>query len=155
MKSAARELVGTFVDVHGVGLLNVYAVERPFELHLSNAVVSGRADVIIRKDGPGEPKYEIDDYKVSEGDDLETYDRQLRTYTSAGRREGLQIVEANIFDLKKNAQKRSVDISPNKVSETETKVVELVERLKARDFAPSPGSRCTDCDVRQLCKFRK
>jgi DNA helicase-2/ATP-dependent DNA helicase PcrA len=155
MKSAARELVGTFVDAHGRGLLNVYAVERPFELHLSNAAVSGRADVIIRTDSVGEPKYELDDYKVSEGDDLEPYDRQLRTYTSAGRREGLQIVEANVFDLKKGAQKRSVDISPTKIVQTETEVVGLVERLKLRDFAPSPGSRCRECDVRQLCRHRK
>lgn len=155
MKDAARRLVGTFVDIHGVGLLNVYAVERPFELHLSNAIVSGRADVIIRKDDGSKEKYEIDDYKVSEGDDLEVYDRQLRTYTSAGQREGLHIVEANVFDLKKGAQKREVDISPTKISETETEVMALVERLKARDFAPSPGSRCHDCDVRQLCNYRK
>jgi DNA helicase-2/ATP-dependent DNA helicase PcrA len=155
MKSTARTLVGQFVDIHGVGLLNVYAVERPFELHLSNAVVSGRADVIIRKNGEGEPKYEVDDYKVSEGDNVEVYDRQLRTYTSAGRREGLQIIEANIFDLKNKAHKRSVDISPAKITETETEVVGLVERLKAHDFVPSPGSRCRDCDVRQLCKYRK
>jgi DNA helicase-2/ATP-dependent DNA helicase PcrA len=155
MKSAARKLVGKFVDIHGVGLLNVYAVERPFELHLSNAIVSGRADVIIRKDGGDEEKYEIDDYKVSEGDNLEVYDRQLRTYTSAGRREGLHIIEANVFDLKKDAQKRSVDISAKKIVESETEVVGLVERLKARDFVPSPGSRCRECDVRQLCKHKK
>lgn len=155
MKSAARELVGSFVDAHGRGLLNVYAVERPFELHLSNAVVSGRADVIIRTDNGGGPKFEIDDYKVSEGDDLGPYDRQLRIYTSAGRREGLEIVEANVFDLKKGAKKRTVDISSARIAETETQVVGLVERLKSHDFAPSPGSRCGECDVRQLCKHRK
>ena len=154
MKSSARKLVGKFVDIHGVGLLNVYAVERPFELHLSNATVSGRADVIIRKDGGDEEKYEIDDYKVSEGDNLEVYDRQLRTYTSAGRREGLHIIEANVFDLKKDAQKRAVDISPSKIVENETEVVGLVERLKSRDFVASPGPRCRDCDVRQICKYK-
>jgi ATP-dependent DNA helicase UvrD/PcrA len=155
MKQAARRLIGTFVDAHGGGLLKVYAVERPFELHLSNAIVSGRADVIIRHDGSGEPEYEIDDYKVSEGNDLKPYDRQLRTYTSAGRREGLQIIEANIFDLKKGAQKRAVDISPTKIVEAETEVIGLAERLKSRDFIPSPGSRCRECDVRLLCKYRK
>lgn len=155
MKSAARKLISKFVDEHGIRLLNVYAVERQFELHLPNAIVDGRADIIIRKDSGGEAKYEIDDYKVSEGNDLKPYDRQLRTYTSAGRREGLQIVEANVFDLKRNAQKRAVDISPGKIIETETEMAGLVERLKARDFVPSPGSRCRGCDVRQLCKYRK
>jgi ATP-dependent DNA helicase UvrD/PcrA len=154
MKRAARKLIGEFVKAHGPGLLNVYAVERPFELHLSNAVVSGRADVIIRRDG-AEDQYEIDDYKVSEGDDLGLYDRQLRTYTSAGRREGLKIIEANIFDLKNSARKRSVDITPAKIAETETEVIALVDRLKSRDFVPSPGARCQGCDVRQLCKYRK
>lgn len=153
MKGAARELVGGFVDSYGQRLLNVYAVERPFELHLSNAVVSGRADVIIRTDGAGSPKYELDDYKVSEGNDLDPYDRQLRTYTSAGRREGLDITEANIFDLKNRGHKRSVDTA--KIQATETEVVGLVERLKSRDFAPSPGDRCRDCDVRSLCKYHR
>jgi len=155
MKDAARKLIGKFVDQHGKGLRNVYAVERPFQLHLSNAIVSGRADVIIRNDAAGVPRYEIDDYKVSEGNDLKPYDRQLRTYASAGRREGLRIVEANIFDLKKGAQKRSVDISPIKIAETETEVVGLVQRLKSREFEPFPGIRCRECDVRQLCKYRK
>lgn len=155
MKKAARRLIGKFVDAHGSGMLNVYAVERPFELHLANAVVSGRADVIIQNDGANRPSYEIDDYKVSEGDDLEPHDRQLRTYTSAGRREGLRIVEANVFDLSNDATKRSVDISAAKIAETESEVIGWVERLKSRDFVPSPGARCRKCDVRQLCKYRK
>lgn len=155
MKDAARGLIGEFVDNHGSGMLNVYAVERPFELHLANAVVSGRADVIIQNDAAGEPRYEIDDYKVSEGNDLEPHDRQLQTYTSAGRREGLHIVEANVFDLSNHAKKRPVDISLAKIAETEAEVIGWVERLKSREFAPSPGVRCRECDVRQLCKYRK
>jgi DNA helicase-2/ATP-dependent DNA helicase PcrA len=154
LKRAARDLVGGFVEKHGRDLTNVYAVERPFELHLSNAVVSGRADVIIRKSPDTQPEFELDDYKVSEDADLAPYDRQLRTYTSAGRREGLNIIEANIFDLRKKC-KRSVDISPEKVQAVESEVIELVDRLKARDFVPSPGRRCRDCDVRRLCKYRE
>jgi DNA helicase-2/ATP-dependent DNA helicase PcrA len=155
MKDAAGTLVSSFVELHGRGLLNVYAVERPFELHLSNATVNGRADVIIRVDAAQKEKFEIDDYKVSEGSDLEPYDRQLRTYTSAGRREGLDIVEANVFDLKDSAKKRAVDINSSKIQQTELEIVNLVERLKSRDFVPAPGSRCRDCDVRRLCKYRK
>jgi DNA helicase-2/ATP-dependent DNA helicase PcrA len=153
MRASARKLVGDFVDVHGPELVNVYAVERPFELHLPHAVVSGRADVIIRKGADAQPKFELDDYKVSEDDDSTPYDRQLRVYTSAGRREGLDIIEANVFDLRK-AMKRPVDISPEKVSSTEFEVTDLVNRLKKRDFAPAPGPRCRGCDVRQLCKYR-
>ena len=155
MKEAARKLVGNFIDAHGQDLVNVYAVERSFELHLSNAVVSGRADVIIRKsaDPAVQPKFELDDYKVSEDEDSTPYDRQLRTYTSAGRREGLDIIDANIFDLRR-AVKRPVDISAGKVQATEAEVITLVDRLKAQDFSPSPGPRCGGCDVRQLCKYR-
>jgi DNA helicase-2/ATP-dependent DNA helicase PcrA len=153
MRASARKLVGDFVDVHGRELVDVYAVERPFELHLPNAVVSGRADVIIRKGADAQPKFELDDYKVSEDDDSTPYDRQLRVYTSAGRREGLDIIEANVFDLRK-AMKRPVDISPERVSSTESEVTDLVNRLKKRDFAPAPGTRCRGCDVRQLCKYR-
>lgn len=153
MKAAARKLVADFVDSYGRELVNVYAVERPFELHLPNVVVSGRADVIIRRDSEGKPQYELDDYKVSEDEDPAPHDRQLRTYTSAGRREGLDVVEANVFDLRK-ADKRSVDISAEKIQETEAEVTALVDRLKAHDFTPSPGLCCQGCDVRELCQYR-
>ena len=156
LKAAARKLVGNFVEEHGADLVNVYAVERPFELHLSNAVLSGRADVIIRKGADASLKFEVDDYKVSEDEDLLPHDRQLRIYTSAGRREGLDIVEANVFALQsKNKKiKRPVDISAEEVQAAEIEVMELVGRLKARDFVPSPGTRCKNCDVRRLCKYR-
>jgi len=156
LKEAARRLVGSFVDQHGEDLVNVYAVERPFELHLSNTVLSGRADVIIRKGADASLKYELDDYKVSEDQDLIPHDRQLRIYTSAGRREGLNIVEANIFALqnKANNMKRPVDISEEKVLAAESEVTDLVGRLRARDFVPSPGAGCKRCDVRRLCKYR-
>ena len=36
--------------------------------------------------------------------------------------------------FKKNALKRSVDISPAKIVETEMEVIGLIERLKSRDF---------------------
>jgi hypothetical protein len=120
---------------------------------LPNAVVSGRADVIIRKGDGADLKFELDDYKVSDDEDPAPYDRQLRTYTSAGRREGLDIIEANVFDLR-HTTKRTVDISTEKVGAAESEVVELVGRLKSRDFVPSPGSRCQGCDVRRLCKYK-
>lgn len=154
MKKAARKLVGNFVDSYGHELVNVYAVERPFELHLPNVVVSGRADVIIRRDSEEkQEKYELDDYKVAKDKDPEPYDRQLRTYTIAALREGLDVAEANVFDLRR-AVKRSVDISAEKIRATEAEVTDLAARLKARDFAPSPGPCCRDCDVRELCKYR-
>ena len=154
MRNAARKLVGAFVDSYGRELVDVYAVERPFELHLPNVVVSGRADVIIRRDSERkQEEYELDDYKVSEDENPEPYDRQLRTYTSAGLREGLDVAAANVFDLRR-AVKRSVDISAEKIRATEAEVAVLAARLKARDFAPSPGPSCQGCDVRELCKHR-
>ena len=154
MKNAARKLVGDFVGSYGRDLVDVYAVERPFELHLPNVVVSGRADVIIRRDSERkQEEYELDDYKVSEDENPEPYDRQLRTYTSAGLREGLDVAEANVFDLRR-AIKRSVDISAEKIRATEAEVTVLAARIKARDFAPSPGPSCQGCDVRELCKHR-
>ncbi len=63
------------------------------------------------------------------------------------------LAQRDVFDLRK-AVRHPVDISPEQVGSTESEVIELVDRLKKRDFAPAPGPQCKGCNVRQLCKYR-
>jgi DNA helicase-2/ATP-dependent DNA helicase PcrA len=152
MKAAARRLVQRYVEAYGEDLLRVWAVERPFELHLPTALVSGRADVILDEEGEAVSSLAIVDYKTA-ADPKYDHDLQLQVYTDAGRREGLGVRAAYVHDLHAGDRK-AVNIADEAVTTAEAKVVSLVERIRQRDFTASPESRkCLDCDVRSLCRF--
>jgi DNA helicase-2/ATP-dependent DNA helicase PcrA len=153
MKKAAREIIHDFVDENGQDLTKVWATEHPFELHLDEATITGRADVVLREHNDGTVSYEIDDYKVSEDTDFTPHDRQLRVYASAGRREGLNVTQANVYDLK-SRKKRAVNVSPTKLKQAEKEITTLLQRLNLREFDAAPGAHCEKCDVERLCPFR-
>ncbi len=151
LKSAARRLVDSYISKHGDDLHRVWALERPFELHLPKALVSGRADVILDEEGGVINSLAIVDYKTSTGADSD-YSLQLQVYADAGRREGLDVSGAYIHDLRAG-DRTPVDVSPATVAGVERKVIALIDRLQAKDFSPSPGPCCSRCDMRKLCRF--
>ena len=72
LKDAARRLVTTYAEKHEADLYRVWETERPFELHLDGVTVTGRADVILDKEGGVPTALAIVDYKTStSGDDLD------------------------------------------------------------------------------------
>jgi DNA helicase-2/ATP-dependent DNA helicase PcrA len=151
MKDAARRLVNKYIADYGDDLKRIWAIERPFELHLGNCTITGRADVILDEED-GEPaSLAIVDYKTAADPDRE-YDTQLQIYTNAGRREGLQVRAAYVHDLKAG-DRIEVDVSGTSVACAEAEVVSLIHRLRARDFQAHPGTACRGCDVRSLCRF--
>jgi DNA helicase-2/ATP-dependent DNA helicase PcrA len=151
MKAAARKLVDKYVADYGDDLKRVWAIERPFELHLPNAVIAGRADVILDEEDGKISSLAIVDYKTA-ADPYAEHDSQLQIYADAGRREGLNVRAAYLHDLNVG-ERRQVDISTQSVERAEAAVVDLVDRLKARQFEPHPGPACRSCDVRAICRF--
>lgn len=151
LKEAARRLVDRYVADYSDDLQRVWAVERPFELHLPNALISGRADVILDEENGQVNSLAIVDYKTATDGDRE-YDLQLQVYTDAGRREGLTVTAAYVHDLK-DASRKSVDVSAKTVKQSEGDVIQLVDRLRKKDFTPSPATKkCAACDVRPMCQ---
>lgn len=148
MSLSAKRLVKRYVADYGQELRRMWAVERPFELHLDGAVISGRADVIL-EEGDGGPSLILVDYKTST-DGEHDYSQQLRIYADAGRREELNVTSAFVHDLKAGTRE-SVDIAPERVAETEIKTLETINRIRKRQYTPNPGTRCRSCDVRPLC----
>jgi DNA helicase-2/ATP-dependent DNA helicase PcrA len=152
MKALARKLVDKYIADWEADLHNVWAVERPFELHLGEATVSGRADVIIKQDGSEPDSLFIVDYKTA-ADSHESHSFQLQVYTDAGRREGLNVGGAYVHDLK--ATKRiEVPVSAADIAGAEVQTRGLVGGLRAKDFGPKPGPVCKYCDVQALCRHR-
>jgi len=152
MKDAARRLIGNYVENHEEDLHRVWETERPFELRLDGVSVSGRADVILDKEG-GVPKaLAIVDYKTSTDGDVLPYELQLQVYADAGRREGLDVRAAYLHDL--NGTRDGVPVDGNSIASAEGIVEEAAVRIRDRHFEPAPGARCRTCEVRTICNAK-
>ena len=121
--------------------------------YLPTAIITGRADVILDKEGGEIESLAIVDYKTSTDPEASAdYALQLAVYTDAGRREGLNVRAAYVHDLKA-ADRDPVDVSPEAIAASEQIVEDAVRGLRARDFRPRPGDPCRRCDVRRLCQW--
>lgn len=150
LKAAARRLVTSYAADHPDDLHRVWETERPFELHLDGITVIGRADVILDREGGVPNALAILDYKTSTGED-HADDLQLQVYADAGRRESLDVRGAYVHDLKAGSR-ADVDVTPAAVEAAEGVILGAAERLRARDYEPSPGPACRRCEVRTVCK---
>ncbi|MDJ0318381.1 ATP-dependent helicase, partial [Arthrobacter antibioticus] len=149
MREKARKLVLRYVNENSTDLLNTWATERPFELHLDGAVIAGRADVIYDTQDGQIGRLAIVDYKTSTGGQIDPL--QLQVYAEAGRREGLNVGAAFIHDLGAE-QRYDVDIGVNAIATAEKQIIATIDSLRRRDFDPKPGRRkCRECDVRRIC----
>ena len=150
LKDAARRLVHEYTNSHADDLHRVWETERPFELHLDGLTVTGRADVILDREGGVPTGLAILDYKTSTSADND-HGLQLQVYADAGRREGLDVRGAYVHDLKAGARK-TVDVSDDALTSAEATLHEATDRLRARDYTPSPGRQCRSCEVRTVCR---
>jgi DNA helicase II / ATP-dependent DNA helicase PcrA len=152
MRKAAKRLVNAYVKDYAGDLTRVWAVERPFALHLNDGVVSGRADVILDKEGGRTGSLAIVDYKVASDDAREErYKEQLRIYTSAGRGEGLEVEAAYLHELR-DGTRSSIDISEAVSAEAVADVSSRLGSLRKGHFEPKPDvDRCGPCEYRYVC----
>jgi len=153
LKEAARRLLRSYLTQYDDDLRRVWETERPFELHLPAAIITGRADVILDKEGGEVRSLAIVDYKTSTDPEADAdYALQLAVYTDAGRREGLNVRAAYVHDLKAS-DREPVDVSPDAIVASEQIVEDTVRRLRDRNFRARPGRPCSRCDVRRLCRW--
>ena len=152
MRKAARKLVGTYVESYSADLHRVWAVERPFALHLDAGIVSGRADVILDKEDGRSGALAIVDYKVATDEAREErYQEQLRVYSVAGRGEGLDVHAAYLHDLK-HGTRTSVDIRDATARQALVQVSDRLETLGRAEFIAKPESnRCQACEYKFIC----
>jgi len=152
----AEKVALSYVKDHSDDLLRVWATERPFEIRFPNLILSGRADVILDKEGNSNGALAIVDYKVStDAQRDERYTRQLQVYAAAGRAEGLKIEALYLHAIKGDQR----DIVPSDTKAVEASVKWLNETVdniaKGRHPARGTPEKCTGCDFRWVCKSRK
>ena len=152
MRRAARRLVATYMERYAPDLMRVWAVERPFALHLDDGVVNGRADVILDEVDGRSGSLAIVDYKVATDEGrAERYEEQLRVYTLAGRGEGLDVGAAYLHELR-DGSRTSVNIATPVVQIAVDAIRERVTTLRRQEFAPKPtADRCRSCEYRAVC----
>ncbi len=154
LKDAARRLVSTYARRHEADLHRVWETEYPFELHLDGITISGRADVILDKEGGVPTALAIVDYKTSTSGDALEHALQLQVYADARRREGLDVQAAYVHDPKAGVR-GAVTVDAEAVELAEAIVTEAAAGILSRQYAPNPGQRCRRCEVRTICASAK
>jgi DNA helicase-2/ATP-dependent DNA helicase PcrA len=153
MLNGARTMVDRYLADHQADLLRVWQTERPFELHLREGIVRGRADVILDHENGVPDRLAIVDYKTAndpQADDV--FGFQLAIYAEAGRGEGLKVEAAYLHQLKESTRKPViVDKVAGRVARNRADA--LIEGIRAGDFPARPDeAKCKGCDMRAICK---
>ncbi len=153
LSSAAHSLVERYLNDYGEELERVWELERPFELHLGAASVTGRADVILDYEQALPKAMAIVDYKTAVDDSRDAiYAFQLAIYAAAGHAEGIDVRAAYLHDLHEG-RRVTVSTDGGAIRAARSRATELVEAIVGGDFTPRPErSKCSGCDTRFVCR---
>lgn len=156
MVKAASKVLGRYLDTHSGDLKRVWAIERPFEIHLTDAIITGKADVILDHEQGQPGRLAIVDYKSTEDPERsERYEQQVAVYAAAGRGEGLS-VEAGYLHNLNNGSRQAVDVSTARTQEAVKRLRKAVEGIRKGEFEAKPEEKkCSSCDYGRLCRFSK
>jgi DNA helicase-2/ATP-dependent DNA helicase PcrA len=154
MHRAAGILINKYLKEYSEDLRRIWEIERPFEVHLENGTLAGRADVILDREEGRVGKLAIVDYKTATDPFRdERYHQQLAVYAAAGRGEGLDVVAGYLHELKDGIRK-SVDVSDRATDSALNSLVKSIDGIRKGIFNPCPEiKRCTQCDYRLVCKY--
>lgn len=155
MEEATRRTVANYVTEHSSDLLRVWAVERPFELHLEDGIVTGRADVILDGEGGIPGRLAIVDYKVAEDPARDArYRRQLAVYAASARSEGLDVEAAYLHELA-NGNRQNVAVGPGETESVVASLGDALGSIRQGVYPPNPSAeKCERCDFGPVCKHR-
>lgn len=155
MYQAATRLVRTYVEQYAADLERIWATERPFELHLTDGVVTGRADVILDREGGRIGSLAIVDYKSANDPRRdERYRWQLAIYAAAGLGEGLNVEAAYMHELREGARK-DVDIGAPALAAARDQAGKVMAEIRTGTFPAKPErAKCEGCEFRRICSYR-
>jgi len=155
MERRVKSLVNTYVRSYSDDLERIWAAERPFEIRFRDGILSGRADVILDREGGQRGSLAIVDYKVNTDSDRDTrYARQLQVYAAAAQAEGLRVQALYLHALRGDQR----DGVPHESSATNEAIkwaeAGVIEIAKARFPAKPDEKKCVGCDYIRLCRAR-
>src|SRR3989338_5433206 len=162
MKNKAKEILSTYIKQYGGEFPLNLETEKPFEMVMGGALISGQIDLIQKIDPESKEVKEVSilDYKTEkekrEDPDAKDLMRlQLRLYAIAGGKAlGLDPKTAKIHYLTEDVRDE-VDVSKEKLDETKEKLFRTVEGIKQGNFTPCPGQQCASCDIKRVCHAKR
>jgi DNA helicase II / ATP-dependent DNA helicase PcrA len=141
LRAEARKVIDRYLSKYRDDLLRVWETERPFELHLDRAIVTGRADVILDREGGEIGSLALVDYKTAADPRTnDIYAFQLAIYAAAGRGEGLNVRAAYVHDLKEG-DRLTVSIAERKTQAAKRRANKLAKAISERRFEAHRTSR--------------
>ncbi len=156
MERRVKSLVTTYVKSYEADLERVWATERPFEMRFAKGILSGRADVILDREGGRPDTLAIVDYKVNTDAERDArYARQLQVYAAAARGEGLT-VDALYLHALRGDRRDSVSHDTQTTDAAVLWAQGAVTAIADARFPAQPEpKKCTDCDYLRICKSRQ
>jgi DNA helicase-2/ATP-dependent DNA helicase PcrA len=132
-----------------------YRLEESFSVHVGESVFVGKIDRIdIVDDSKEKMEVEIVDYKTGKVKNNANIkkDLQLPLYALfAEEKLGLKVVGAK-YVFVEHGEIAEVDVSKERKEEARSRVVEIIEKIKSKDFSATPGYLCRYCDYNTVCE---
>jgi len=153
MYASARRLVDRYIDRYQDDLRRVWETERPFQVHLEDGTISGRADIILDQEEGKPGRLAIVDYKTAKGTEQDDrYQFQLAVYAAAARGEGLEVAGGYVHELQQGTRK-GVDVSVNAHTKAVARAATAMRGIHQRVFDPAPTKdKCQTCDYHLVCR---
>lgn len=158
MRSALRSIL-RYLGLWREDFILSLKTERPFEMDMGNALISGTIDLLKRKNTQ-ENVLEIIDFKTGNERKLqEELHLQVQLYTIASREAlNLNIEKAYIHYLDDEKQKRvEVLTTPTQLKLAKQTIIDAVNGITTRRFNRNPRNIkiCNSCDWSTICPKKK
>ncbi|MBT0160959.1 PD-(D/E)XK nuclease family protein [Candidatus Bathyarchaeota archaeon A05DMB-2] len=153
-KKGARRSVLNYAKSFGGDLRQSSEVEYRIEFPIHNATVTGRIDVL----GDREVRdYKTLDYREAEGSvSMQEAELQVRLYAAGLKSVGRKVNGGSIAFLSSETSKVvPVDVGVSHVEKAVKSAESVVASIRNRRFKPKRGEHCGDCDMRDICRWRK
>lgn len=158
MRSALRSIL-RYIGLWREDFILSLKTERPFEMDMGNALISGTIDLLKRKNTQGDI-LEIIDFKTGNERKLqEELHLQVQLYAIASREAlNLNIEKAYIHYLDDEKQKRvEVLTTPTQLELARQTIMDAVDGITTRRFKRNPRNTkiCKGCDWSTICPKKK
>jgi len=153
-KKGARRSVLNYAKSFGGDLRQSSEVEYRIEFPIHNATVTGRIDVLSDREVRD---YKTLDYREAEGSvSMSEAELQVRLYAAGLKSVGRKVNGGSIAFLSSESSKVvPVDVGDSHVEKAVKNAESVVASIRNKRFRPKRGEHCGDCDMRDICRWRK
>ncbi|HCC67635.1 TPA: hypothetical protein DEP90_00230 [Patescibacteria group bacterium] len=154
-KSFGKKVLSKYFDTLYSEDQRPYMLEESFSVHLGESLFVGKIDRIdIVDDSKDVLEVEIIDYKTGKvkNDINIKKDLQLPLYALfAEEKLGLKVVSAK-YVFVEHGEVIEVDVSSERKLKARENILEIIEKVKKKDFKATPGYLCRYCDYSTICE---